>query len=101
MSTWSYTKVSLASSAGTTKGNITLSFAGATLQGPYTLIVTITYGTQTLSSGGFSSLPEGIYQARVVYFPRTENANTPYVVNLTLFLNNQQVGAATASILPT
>jgi len=42
ITTWSFAKVSLASSAGMAKSEITLSFAGVP-QGPYTLFVTVTY----------------------------------------------------------
>jgi hypothetical protein len=47
----------------------------------YQMIVAVKYGNETLSFGYFS-VTVGLYQARVVYWPRTEQSTVPYTVIL-------------------
>ena len=100
---WLYSKATLASSAGIAKGAISLSYANSSAsQALCTLTVTVSYGDQTLSGPtNFGPLGEGTYQVRAVYFPRQEQANTPYVVTLVISQSGLPPAAITVSILPT
>jgi len=55
------------------------------------LSFTVSYKNVLLSDKVFASLSDGTYQARVVYFPRSEERETPYVVSLTLVFKGQTV----------
>ncbi len=102
--TWSYSKVTLASSAGATKGQILLSSANSTTtsEALYTLTVAVSHSDQTLSGPtSFGPLGEGTYQVRAVYFPRQEQANIPYVVTIVVSQIGLPPVAVSVGILPT
>jgi len=96
----SYTKSSLSSVAGIAKGDIMLIYVAGTV-GHYSVSVAVTYGNEKLPAGTFTSLGEGTYQIRVVYWPRAEDKSTPYAVTFTLFFGTSQVATATAWLFPT
>ena len=43
---------------------------------------------------------EGFYQLKIDYFPEIESANTPYVVNMILYLQSTGPYALTVSVMP-
>lgn len=95
----SYSKLSLGSSASMTKGITSLAVIGAQY-GEYTLVVTISYSGETLSSGSFGPLGNGKYMIQTVYWPRSEQAGIAYSVTLVLFANGQQIDQALTTIVP-
>jgi hypothetical protein len=98
----SYAKFSLYATAKDTKGNIALTYLGAT-QGNYVLSIAISYNNNPVSTGGFSNLGDGVYSMYVAYLPQFgEQPSIPYFVTLTLYYSNGiAVGSQTRTIYPT
>ncbi len=100
--TWSYAKVTLGSSSGVAKGSISLSFAGSSLAGPYNLTIAVSYNGQSLSGPEkYAGVGEGTYQTRIVYWPRTESTDIPYVVTITAAETGAPSVMLMINILPT
>ena len=83
----SYQKVSFATYYSSQRD--TLLLTGSVAQsGSYTLTANVTYGGNAVSSPTpFSSIGDGVYQLKVTYFPRAEQANVPYVFGLEVSAN--------------
>jgi hypothetical protein len=104
--TWLYGKVSLFSSSGVTKGQIVLSSATNSTTQPYDLTATVSYNGQDITSPTvFPSIGEGVYQVRVVYYPRSEQSTIPYILTFVVSLPPGvcciQPANLTVSIYPT
>jgi hypothetical protein len=95
----SYSKVSLAASASMTKGITSLAVVSAQY-GEYTLVITINYSGETLSSGSFGPLGNGKYMIQTAYWPRSEQAGIPYSISFAIFANGQQIDSALTTIVP-
>jgi hypothetical protein len=84
ISTFSYDRVPLSVAIGTSR-DVPFIVGGPTTAGTSTLSVNVTYAGNLISGPtSFYSLADGTYQIKVNYFPRTEQATTPYVVGLAL-----------------
>jgi len=101
--TWSYAKVSLGSSSGVTKGQIVLTYASnVTTQGQYSITLSVTYAGDTISQPTtFTPYGEATYQARVVYWPRSEQTSVPYVFTVSVAQTGFSPVVSTVTILPT
>jgi hypothetical protein len=68
--------------------------------GSYKLGASVSYAGVVLTEGNYTVLGEGFYQLKIDYYPRTESANTPYVVNLVLYLQYTGSYSLTISVVP-
>jgi len=52
--------------------------------GAYVLDIAVTYAGVQISSGNFSDIGDGVYQLKVNYFPRSEQRDIPYQLEIRL-----------------
>lgn len=79
---WQYQKVSLVSSTSVQKAEVYLTgFTNTTNPHVYLLQISVTYGNGAgLTPQITYTVAQGIYQARVIFWPRSELSGVPYVV---------------------
>ena len=70
------------------------------LTGFYRLGASVSFAGTVLTEGNFTLIGEGFYQLKIDYFPRTESANTPYIVNMILYLPSSVPYSLTVSVMP-
>jgi hypothetical protein len=97
--TASYTKQTVIGTIGSTFNAITFPIQQVQT-GNYVLNIGISYSNTVLSNSTLSNVGDGTYVFKVVFNWRVETSGSPYVVIVTVSMNNQVIGSLSFNVLP-